>query len=257
MLNQTSFMKITRFLSFIAVMAIVFSCSKDEEPEPNIEQASLSLSKDKPIIEVPAAMATNEDEHAQMASGYVTMANGISSNLAMFTPPSNAVKSTTIITPLNGRIASTNADAVVYTWIHQGTSIAYQIRDLSDKYTYELFYKGASDTGWYRYLHAQEMKDKSAGYMVLYDLWNSTGDRSAALLRWDWTRKNDLFTVTLKDVQGDFSIVVSVNTKTKAGSVIFYEGKDKLYEMTWDTLGNGTWKSYEDGIVTEEGTWTN
>jgi hypothetical protein len=249
-------MRSIRFLPLLIMVVFVFSCSKDD-PEPSIEQVSLSLSKDSQLIEVPAAMMNSEDDHAQMAAGFVALANGMGGSLALFTPPAGATKSTDIITPLNGRLQKGSA-AVVYIWNDpQYGSVAYQVRDASDKYTFELFYKGNDDAGWYRYLYAQEMKDKTAGYMVLYDAWGFINDtRSAEMVRWEWTRSGDDFTFIIRDLESAFNFTIEVNTKTKAGSIIYTEDNEKLYEMTWDGQGKGTWKEFENNQVIAEGTWS-
>lgn len=248
-------MKFSRILSLMVIIAITASCSKDDEPEPKLEDAALSFSQNAPAVEAPQALLTNDDPHAQMASGWISMANSMTANLALFTPPAGAERSTTLITPANGRVAAESG--VVYTWSDsQYGSVAYQIRDQNDKYVFELFFKGLDDTEWYRYLYAQEMKDRSSGYMVLYDAWGYSDDtRGAELLRWDWTRKGDQFTMKVSDVQGLVEIVLVVNTKTKAGSVVYYESSSKLFEMEWDAQGKGSWKSYDGGQLVDEGTW--
>lgn len=248
-------MKLSRILSLLIIIAIAGSCSKDDEPEPKLEDAALSFAQNSPVVEVPQAMLTNDDTYAQMASGWISMANGMTANLALFTPPAGAQKSTTLITPANGRV--TAETGVVYTWSDpQYGSVAYQIRDQSDKYVFELFYKAIDDTDWYRYLYAQEMKDRSSGYMVLYDAWGYSGDtRGAELLRWEWTRKGDQLTMKVSDTEGLIEVVLVVNTKTKAGSVVYYESSSKLFEMQWDAQGKGSWKSYDAGQLVDEGTW--
>jgi hypothetical protein len=255
MYNKNPIMKLSRILSLIVLVALAASCSKDDEPEPRVEDAALSFSKNSPVIEVPQALITNEDSYAQMAAGWISMANGMTANLAMFTPPAGAERSTNLITPVNGRVSASSG--VVYTWSDgQGNSVAYQVRDESDKYIFELFYKGQDDSGWYRYLYAQEAKDRSAGYMRLYDVWGVYGDnREAELLRWDWTRKGDQFTLRLSEEQGLIEVVLVVNTKTRAGSVTYFESSNKLFEMTWDAQGKGSWKSYDAGELVDEGTW--
>jgi len=249
-------MKITRFLTLVALIAVVSSCSKDEEdPKPAIEEASLSFSQNSEVLAVPEGMLNSDNPYAQMAAGWIEMANGMSANLALFTPPAGAKKSTEIIVPVNGRAKASSG--IVYTWSDPSYgSVAYQVRDDSDKYIFELFYKGNSDAGWYRYLYAQELKDRSAGYMALYDAWGSmTDSRDAQLIRWDWSRQGDDFTFQWTENESGTKFVVKVNTKTKAGSVVFYESNVKIFEITWDTQGKGTWKQYDSGKVSQEGSW--
>lgn len=246
-------MKFNRLLLIVALTAIGFSCSKENDPEPNVEEAKLSFTANAKVVEAPAALLTNDDPYAQMAAGWIEMANGLSGQLAMFTPPTGAVKSTTAITPENGRTAATSV--VVWTWSDPTYgSVAYQISDNGDKYTFELFYKSTTDTGWYRYLYAEEKKDKSAGYVSVSDVWS--GDRNQEIMRWSWTRSGDDFTFVVSDGSDNVNITLQVNTKTRAGSVVFKEGTVKIYEMNWDGQGKGTWKWFEeDGTLIEEGSW--
>lgn len=260
MFNRIPFMKITRILSLIALMAIAISCSKDDDdPQPNVnvENAAISFSENSKVLEVPQGLIDSEDQNAKMAAAFVDMANNIGANLALFTPPAGATKSTELITPTNGRTSATSG--VVYYWSDPSYgSVAYQVRDDDDKYTFELLYKGVDDAGWYRYLYAQEMKDRSNGYMALYDVWGFEDDsRGAEMMRWEWTRKGDLFTFKMSDREGGFNLTISVNTKTKAGSLIYFEGSSKQSEIVWDAKGSGTWKLYDDtGAVWQEGFWT-
>lgn len=249
-------MKFAKPFTLVALMAIGFSCSDDKDPEPNIEDVAISLAESQQVLEVPAAMLGSDDENAQMAASWVAMANGLAGNLALFTPPAGATRSTELITPVNGRVASSTG--VVYTWSDPSYgSVAYQIRDVSDKYTFELFYKGTDDAGWYRYLYAEEMKDRSKGYMAMYNAMDSGSDtRGAEVMRWDWSRVKDNFIFKLTAAEGEFSFTVTVNTKTHAGSVVYYQGTVKLYDMSWNADGSGSWKHFNDaGEETAAGTW--
>jgi hypothetical protein len=249
-----SIMKITlKILSLIMVMGVAVSCSKDDEdPAPNLENVSVSLKGQAEVVTVPSAMLTSEDPNAQMAASYVEMANSIGENLAMFTPPSGATKSTTAITAVNGR--TKEGAVLVYTWTdpNYGT-MAYQIKDAGTKYTFELFLKPDGETDWYLYVSAEEQKDGSAGSMKLHDFFSGTGE---VLMQWNWSRSGDDFTMEVLSNWGDpFRVVLEINTVTKAGSVEYYFDSELSYSMTWDAQGNGTWEYYAEGEVVESGTW--
>jgi hypothetical protein len=261
MLNQTSSMKITRILSLIAVTAIAFSCSKDDDAKPSLEEAKISIAGNQQVIETPAALLSNENEYAQMVAEAIMEANALSTNLALFTPPAGATKSTEIIVPANGRAAATQGEALVYIWSDdQGQTVAYQIRDQSTKYTFELFYKDSNTSSWYRMLYAEELKDHSMGHMELYDIFGATDEESSAVwIRWDWTRNGDLFNYTVSSDMFGFKYIIDYNTKTKAGVIqwyLLYETAYELeYKLTWDAQGHGTWEYYSEGVVTENGVW--
>jgi hypothetical protein len=249
-------MKITiKILSLLLMMAFAMSCSKDEkDPEPDLDKVSISLAENAQVITVPTAMANSEDPYAQQASSYITLANSVSANFALFKAPANATKSTTEITPVNGRV-NASAKVVVYTWTDPSYgSVAYQVKDAGTKYTFEFFVKPQGETGWYRYLHAEEEKDHSTGNMIVYDYFSKSND---ILLQWDWTKSGDDFKMNMtSSLDSDvFKVTIAINTKTKAGSVVYFQNALKLYDMTWDAQGSGTWNFYENGVVTDSGTW--
>lgn len=250
-------MKITKALLFLAMVAITFSCSKeDDDPKPTtLEQATIGFNKNEPVVAAPAAMTQSNDSYAQMAAGYINSVNAMTSNLAMFTPPSNAVKGSTPVTAINGRVRSTQKEYLVYTWsdVNYG-SVTYQIADDGDKYSFEFLIKENGQTAWHRFLYAEEKKDKSAGFLSLYD---HTSDTPDVLIRYDWTRSGDNLNFTMSvPGEGDF-IIIKINTKTKAGSVEYKFNGLLEYKMTWDAKGNGTWAWYnEDGSIEEQGSWT-
>ena len=247
-------MKITRILSLIALMAIAISCSKDDDdPQPNVENIELSFSGESEILKVPQGLLQSEDPKAMEVQTWVSLANGLSSNLAFFNPGPGATKSTELITPANGRTSASKG--VVYYWHDAGYgSVAYQIRDEADKYIFEFLLKKAGETDWFRMIYAEERKDRSAGYMALYNVDATAEEARQPIMRWDWTRKGDMF--TFKFAGDDLSIVLEVNTKTNAGSVVTSTGSVKQSEIVWDAKGNGTWKHYDStGAVVQEGSW--
>lgn len=254
-------MKITRILLFSILTAVAFSCSEDDDAKSSssdLEKASLSFAGDAKVIAPPSAMASSEDTYAMMANSYITQANLMTNYLSYFTPPSGATKSSTAITASNGRVAAAQTEYLVYTWSDPNYgSIAYQISQESDKWVFEIFFKGKGQSSWLRYVYAEEQKDKSSGFMNIYDIF--TGD-GGLLLNYAWTRSGDVLTFVLSESASGLNVKVTIviNEKTKAGSVLYTIDGAKFYEMEWDAQGNGSWAIYEDDgtTVLEEGTWT-
>lgn len=257
-------MKITRFLLLSAVLFFAFSCSDDDEPtksqedqEKELEETSLSLAGSANVVSVPSAMLNSDDTYAQMAAAWVQQANAMSTYLNYTQIPQGATK-TSKITASNGR-SNANDAVLTYTWTDgQGGSIAYQISNTADKNVFELFLKSSGSTGWLKYFHAEEMKDKSKGYMKVYDIFGFTENPGNALLQYSWVRKGDDFNLIIDDYSGEFVIEMNVNLKTKAGDVLYIIEGNKRYEITWDAKGNGTWTWYdEDGsVVLDSDSWT-
>jgi hypothetical protein len=256
MLNQISFMKITRILSLIAVMAVAFSCSKDDDAKPSLEEAAKSASQQN-LIQVPTAMQNSQDPNAIEVASYVSMAN---LNFALLQVPAGATKSSTKITAANGRTRSSQETYLVYTWTdaQQGISVAYQVSESSDSYIFELFYKDSSRSDeWYRYLYGEQKKDRSAGFFNLIDIYGLLGDdQTAVFLKYQWTRSGDNFEFTFSDFSDSMKFTGTINTKTKAGELKLYEDTVVTYEASWTAQGTGSWKSYDSqGVLEDSGTW--
>jgi hypothetical protein len=246
-------------LLLLTVAILAFSCSKDDDPEPSLETAALTIGAGADVITPPAAMSGSSDPYAQMAAAWIESVNGIGQYTTLFTIPDGAAKSTGKITASNGRAAGAG-DYVVYTWndSQTGYSLGLQISEESDHFTWEIFYKLPSDTEWLKYIHTEEKKDKSSGFMKVYDIWGFFGeDPSAIIASYNWVRNGDIFTFDMDSDLFEMQLNITINTKTKAGSVTYYFGGTKAYEMTWDADGDGTWKSYdEQGNIIDEGSWT-
>jgi len=247
-------------LLLLTLVIFALSCSKDDDAKPNLESASPSIAESTVVVTPPTAMTSSSDPYAQMASAWIQSVNGIGAYTTYFKAPEGAVKGTTKITASNGRSSGTTGEYLVYTWndTQSGYSVAFQVSDESDHYTWEVFFKASTATEWLKYVHAEEKKDKSSGFMKVYDVWELLGDDPSGILAsYTWERTGDIFTFEMNSDLFELHLNLTINTKTKAGSVTYYFGHVKTYEMTWDANGNGTWKSYdEQGNIDEQGSWT-
>ncbi len=247
-----------RLLMILAVMALISSCSKDDDEAPSVDNAKFSFAGNETIVTLPAGMEESLDSHAsQVADATWELNFNVAFYTALMTPPSGAQKSTTEIVPGNGRVAATAGSVVVYTWGDeaQGLEVAYQVKDQSDSFLFELFMK--VDGTWFKYFGASEKKDKSSGYMVMY-----TESSLEPTERWDWTKSGDNINFTFTDFSWQkFDMII--NTKTKAGELKSYWGTtlneqvtwELTSEITWNSDGSGTWIEYMDGDVYDQGTF--
>lgn len=252
-------MKPSKVLLLIGAI-LVFSCSKDDDPEPSLESAEISFAGNTQVIVAPPALTTSSDPYAQMAAAWIESVNSVGEFTTFFEKPDGATKSTTRITASNGRTAATSEEFLVYTWTDQqsGTSIAFQVSAPSDHYTWEIFFKLTSGGEWLKYLHAEEKKDKSSGFMKVYDVFGFIGENASTLIAsYEWSRSGDIFNFEMDSDLFELDIDMSVNTKTKAGSVVYYFEDVKTYEIQWNADGSGTWKYYDSqGNLVEQGAWT-
>jgi hypothetical protein len=243
-------MKIKCLLLFVGLFA--FSCSKDQDPSPALESITPIFAQSSAGFHPPSAMTSSHDDYARLAVGYINAANAITSYSSYFQIPAGATKTTTKITATNGRI-NNSEDFVAYEWLggQWGDKIALQISEQDDHYTWEIFVKPGQGN-YLKYIHAEENKDKSGGSFKIFNIYDI--NPSSLLLNFAWTRSGDTDKITV--IQGNGKVELTVNTKTKAGSLNFYMVNVKLYEMTWDATGNGIWKHFDNGSLTDSGTWT-
>lgn len=253
---------LTRIVLFSALFAMAFSCSEDDDatsPDTGLNQASLSFASDKDgAITPPSGLASSQDEHAIIANGYIASVNSMTNALALFTPPSGAVKSSAKITAANGRVAATDTDYLVYTWSDATHgSVAYQVSSESDKWVFETFIKPDHSSSWLAYAYAEEKKDRSEGTMKIFSTVGGDGD---VLHNYTWKRANLSLTLVLTEsLTGEnVAITSAINEKTAAGTVAYATDGILFANIEWDAKGNGSWVMYEeDGkAIVDQGTWT-
>lgn len=253
-------MKISKLL-LLVVAALAFACSSDDD-KPGLEKQTLSFAANQEVITAPAGLQASEDEQAQTALYWIQNANSMSQFLSYMQVPAGAAKSNDRITASNGRV-NASGDVVVYIWSDPNGDgdVAYQISETSDSYVFEVFLRIADvQPDWTLFFHAEEKKDRSSGFMNVYDAIMSD-DPTVILFAYNWTRSGDLFTLIFsapdEDPEFNYSVTLVINEKTKAGSVTYKTDNVKDFEMTWDAAGNGTWIYYdEEGGIDQEGSWT-
>lgn len=250
-------MKITKLL-LLAVAIFAFSCSKDEE-KPSLEKKAISLAEGDQVIAAPAALLSSDDPQAQLAAAWIMQANAMSSYLHYFNMPAGAQKSEAPITASNGRVKDAG-DHVTYIWndAQSGQSVAFQVSEESDRYVFEIFLKLEAGADFLKYFHAEEKKDRSNGFMKIYDIFGIYGDDASVVwINYEWSRVGSIFNLTMTEYSESFEVDITYDQNTKAGSVAYYFDGVKEYSLTWDASGNGTWAYYnEEGTITESGTWT-
>jgi hypothetical protein len=253
-------MKSSKILLLVfGLILLLSSCSKKSDPQPatTLSSASLSLSTGQ-VVTPPPALTNSTDSHAQEVNAFIQSANALSSLTSQFTPPAGATKSSTPIVGVNvgGRVSSTQQNYLVYIWSdpNSGGSVAYQISETTDSYTFELFIKETGASVWVRFLFASEKKDKSSGFLKVYD--PTITKVSPPTLTYSWTRGTNTLNFIITD-DSTMKVTMNINTQTKAGDVEAYTSGVLFEKLTWDANGHGTWAAYDtDGItVTDSGTW--
>ena len=251
-------MKASKLFPLIGLTLLIFSCSKEEPIKNELEETRLSFAKrGGEVIKLPAGLTSSSNSYALVANGYATSANLMTGYFSFFAFPDGAAKTTKPIIPSNAR-TSAAGEYLVYTWTDpQAGGIAYQLGDLGDRYSFEVFFQEVGSTKWLRFLYAEEKKDESSGFMKIFDV--DVKNASSTEIEYTWTRANGTFVFRYNFFTRDQpteSAVITVNETTKAGKVETYEGTLLTSRIAWDALGNGTWKEFDEaGNVTDEGSW--
>lgn len=241
---------------FIFLAAIAMSCSKNDEttPDQTLEDAARNFAENTVQIQEPAGLKNSTDTYAQLASSWIQTANSLSNYAALFYIPNSAQKTNTPIVASNGRVAKTNEEYLIYQWEDQSSSngIAYQIHAEADKYVYEYFIKTAGHDGWIRYMYAEAQKNHEKALLTIFNL-----DDGSELLNYDWQVVDNMFTMNFSSAASSSLITLDINTATGTGTVVTFYNNVKTYDMTWDSLGNGSWIYYgTDGSALLSGEWT-
>ncbi len=253
-------MKLLKSFILLAAIVSLAGCNNDEEVAPKEEElnnVTFSFLNKENIMEIPEALANAGDPYAAVAVSYLNSANTLSSYLSYFTFPQNAQVTHNRIEPANGR--SQAGEYRVYTWTDaQLGSVAYQLGDHGDYYTFEVMVKEPGMADWLLILSGEEEKDRAAGFMRIYNTYSD--DPSEMLANYEWSTQGDIsnFVYTFQqDESYSISVEISMNQKTGAGNIHFFEDGSLSLQMDWDELGNGTWTSYNsEGSIVEEGSWT-
>ncbi len=243
---KLSIMKNIRFLLlFTAIFSIIFAtgCKKDDTAEPgNAKEFQLKS------ITVPDAMAQSSNQGAQMAVSYINMINGMSSYQGMMHPPGKSA-------PIHYK-----SGVETYTWDVNDNSGHYTatmtISDTPDKTIWDLYITGTMgefELTNFHFIHATQKKDESGSDFLVYD--PETGNEYMDI---SWNIMPDGSTVYEFEVFQETWLKVIINADG-SGSIEFREwayGDYVLtYKATWDTSGHGQYWEYEDGQVTDQGTW--
>jgi len=249
--------KIAFLLIAIMIVALVVAgCSKDEDksvaPAPSNNEDQAPTFSAQPV-EVPDSLANETDPHAQMAVGYINMANAFVNYTSFVTPPSKA--------GFEG-VGTLGGPPWIYTWsVNTGPdnnyTVTLTIDEDNDYYTWTVELDGVFD-GYsitdFTLIEASQAKDGTSGELTVYD-----PESLGIALSVSWVLQNGTYTFTYL-VPEEVKIVVTLNPD-ESGSVEAYEWNGsafvKVFEAQWTATGAGEWWTWNiDGTETGHGTWS-
>ena len=244
-----------KLLKIQLVLALIFAaaCSDDESnsnPNGDLANAKLSFAGSTSIVEVPEGLASASDSVAKETYSFVQLANEMTGLIGNFSPPPGATTSSKRIVPANGRVK--DGEYLVYTWEDSGFTFVYQLSQTSDSYAFEILLKEIDSAEFLRVIYAEEKKDQSEGFLRFY---GAGSESDAALALYEWKREGGVFSLTVTYNIGGFKMEIVINAD-KSGSMKTFEAKELVYEIEWDSEGNGSWTLYAGGEVDSSGEWT-
>ena len=255
-----------KILSLLLIGLLAISCSDDdsETPKTNLEDVRFAFGSSELPITIPSGLTQTQDPNALQTVGYLSTANLMQLWTLYLEVPQGATQSNTPI----GRKASVNGrtqeDVLVYTWTFddglQSVSIAYQIGETSDKYTFEVFWK-INGGEFQKFMSAEESKGELREGRLdifIFDFDDSRpADQSVLTYTWRETATGQFFyDVSSNDTDDLFNISAIINPDG-SGSLEVSEATVKVYASTWSANGlSGTFTIFgSGGSVLDSGTW--
>lgn len=242
-----------RLVSFVLAVFFVagfITCSKDSSPTaPKEQKEAPTLAAQQ--VTVPPQMAQSTDPHAQLAVGFISMANSFSAFGSNFAPP--ALQKTMFA-------ASPDDDPTWFqTWTNAGLTISVSIYDKGDMYVWDIRFSGTDgeDTfdNWL-FIHAEQSQERNSGTMTIYE---PVTTKVSSVFTWGMDADN-VYTLTMVSIfEGAAEKVVVQQRPDKSGSLEASEGTlDNFvlqFACQWTAEGSGTWTSYDNGTEIDSGSW--
>ncbi len=234
----------------VLFLFVISACSDKDDTDPQDDPQNQAPTYLANTVTVPDAMAQSNDQGAQMANMYVSMANGFAGFAGMMTPP-----------PYKSDFKSTNdGDPWIYTWEFVEGSDAYTITltifETVTQYEWTMVINGVlggvtlTD---FMYMEANQNLDGTAGAFYMYD-----PDQSGDVMSVVWsTDANGVYYLTF-EFTNDVKIEL-VSNPDGSGQISVYEWAVNVYQLTfeaiWDATGSGEWWEYYNGVLENSGTW--
>ncbi|HEX3008478.1 MAG TPA: hypothetical protein VHO90_12780 [Bacteroidales bacterium] len=233
---------LTKTIKTIAVLflalILAWSCKKDEDDTPETKYQAPSLASHYNVIQVPEKLSSSTDQNAQMAAGYMSMANALSGYASFFEVPENATQS------------KLKSSATVYTWTYDGTTVKLTYNEDATKRYWTWYVNNV------KFMDCQELITGNGGSFNVYDVENG----GTAVIVYNWEQSATAITSAMKLIGSETYLFETTATLDgKSGKFDMYEGGTTaglhILNVTWLSNGSGSWWiSY--GGETYSGNWT-
>ncbi len=207
-------MKKLTLIPFMILIAFLFSCSSDDNPTEPEGQKLKPKAPTVKTIDLPQHMVQSQDPHAQMAAGWIRMANSFTAYTGFFVPPEGAKSLPKV------------SDEGKYTWTVGALSITLIYSTDEESSSWKIILNGTDSDGttyvnWVA-MEAEQSADGNSGTMLMYK--ENTTEIEA---KWTWNNASDGsydFTyIDYSDFGGKLDIHVNAD---KSGEMYIYENID-------------------------------
>lgn len=242
-------------LSFI-LLACGGEENEVEKPEENGDPiVALVFNAQNPPISIPSALLSSQNDHAIAITGFLRLANGITSYATYFNVPDDAeVSNSPIRNSENDRLAV--EDVIVYKWIYnngnQFVTRAYQLTPTDGEYLFEIFEDFGGEDGFEKILEGNESIADLMGGNLRYLGFNDSDTE----INYEWSEEVP-GTLIFETINYNNRIAIMRNSDN-SGSLNIYSQGFKNAEYTWNLSGTaGTFATYDaQGNLVESGNWS-
>ncbi len=249
--NKMEKIMLKKYLLFFLLILLVVNCSDKNDPvSPEKEKTLPELNIKE--IEMPQALKNSSDTHAQMARGYISIANSFNVYSYMWNPPTS---SNTI---------NKVQDEWTKTWKDNATGVEIKLvaYDNSTEFGWTVYISGNMEgvtLNNQKVMEAKEIKATKSGSVHFYDF--TTQKKSFS---WTYsTNPSGLYTVDYLGYKEDGTLstkFVITSNPDNSGSLDYYEidgtTKTLAEKITWNADGTGSWTQYDSaGNILDSGSF--
>ena len=146
-----------------------------------------------------------------------------------------------------------------YSWEDASLTKRLAIVLISDQHKWQQFFTGTADNQTYdnwRYMDAAQKTDFSAGHVFLYK-----PVTTQIAQEWSWHILNDDDYSFKMQNYGESAAKIEITFKAdNSGEIESYKASATgalVFDLviTWNTDGSGSWRTYQDGVTVDSGTW--
>jgi hypothetical protein len=218
-----------------AMLVISTSCSKDDDSNgTGSVYKQPSISENTPEVKAPEGLQSSTDPYAQMAAGYITLANSLTSSFSSFAIPDGATETTT----------KSGDESHVWSWTNGTTSYWMTYWEDASKY-YWKYEMAATGISRFTVLTANEKKDGTGGEVVFYQT------AGVVALTYTWTYSNGIYTINMETATATLDIVINAD----GSGTLDYAGGNSTCHIAWNADGSGS-GYVSDGTDTYSFSWT-